>query len=252
MRSNGTLRLALPPGHVDAYCLVCRTDVAIPEGTLKCPNGEHDVEPTSLAHMPKPATAAASVIAIAPELQAAMDDGLLGQQSAPRPLAVAAPKAEKAPPEPVVLPDSAFGWYADTMRLRGDLLDEEIQLTERLKRVRSTRKRLDVVLGLFVAPQTEETAPDPALPIAVEVVTDPAPPSVEAPRWAIRTVARDEGMARIKGATKRWATDFDACTNCGTTDRNHGGKGRCTACYAYWKATGQERPLSLDSKEHTS
>jgi hypothetical protein len=56
---QGSVRIA---GHVNAHCLVCRRDVFIPEGSLKCPYGDHDVEPTSLARMPPTANGAQEAV----------------------------------------------------------------------------------------------------------------------------------------------------------------------------------------------
>jgi hypothetical protein len=30
---------------------------------------------------------------------------------------------------------------------------------------------------------------------------------------------------------KHWAKEYDSCTICGTTEKRHKGKGKCTACY---------------------
>jgi hypothetical protein len=164
------LRLALPPGHVDAHCLVCRVDVAIPEGTLRCPHGDHDVEPTSLPRMPKPEPPARTV----PEVVA-----VGGRRDAPP------EPAARGSVEPIELPpsDGALAWYADTRRLRDDLLDEEVALAERLKRVRGMRKRLDLVAAMFVAPvePAVESGQPPALPAAE---TPPEPPAAREPQPA--------------------------------------------------------------------
>lgn len=45
---------------------------------------------------------------------------------------------------------------------------------------------------------------------------------------------------------KRWARDFDACTNCGRTDSKHQGKGECARCTQYRRDHGTARPKSLD------
>lgn len=44
---------------------------------------------------------------------------------------------------------------------------------------------------------------------------------------------------------KRWARDFDACTNCGTTDSPHQGKGECARCTQYRRTHGHARPKSF-------
>lgn len=47
---------------------------------------------------------------------------------------------------------------------------------------------------------------------------------------------------------KRWARDFDACTNCEKTDSPHQGKGECARCGQYRRAHGHARPKSLDGR----
>ena len=37
---------------------------------------------------------------------------------------------------------------------------------------------------------------------------------------------------------KRWARDFAACIVCGTTERKHAARGRCTACDSKVRAAG--------------
>jgi hypothetical protein len=41
----------------------------------------------------------------------------------------------------------------------------------------------------------------------------------------------------------RWAIAFDACTDCGRSDRHHQGHGLCTACYMRIRYRGQKRAI---------
>lgn len=135
----GSVRAA---GHVNAHCPVCRRDVFVPEDTLKCPYGDHDVEPTSLPRMPKaevrPAPATAVPLALPSER-----------------------KAPAAEPERIVLPDwmdEATAWLAATERLAGKLTTEDAELTAELRQVRGLRKLLDAVLER-IEPTRQEGGP---------------------------------------------------------------------------------------------
>jgi len=43
--------------------------------------------------------------------------------------------------------------------------------------------------------------------------------------------------ARSEKLIGRWSRDYDACIECGTTDREHGSLGLCVNCYArhFWR-----------------
>lgn len=127
---RGQVRVA---GHVDAYCTVCKRDVVIPEDTLRCPYGEHDVEPTSLPSMPRPVQAATPA------------------PTAPAPDAAAPPPAT----ERLRLPDwidDATAWLALTGELAGQLPDEEAQIVRELRQVRSFRQLIRAVLERIETP----------------------------------------------------------------------------------------------------
>lgn len=228
MSSNGRIRLAIPPGYVDARCLVCPADVIIPDGTLRCPNGDHDVEPTSLPRMPRPASGNGATPLPAELMPAPTALTLQGERKPlPAPAEVVVRQPEPAPKdvEPVVLPDTAVDWHADTVALHAQLVADEARLVEQLRRTRQTRKLLDAVLDRVMAP---ELPPSPVVEeIVPELVAEPLAPG-----------------------EKPWSTFARRCVNpaCGTTERPHGAKGRCQRCYMYWRAHGTDRPADLPQR----
>jgi hypothetical protein len=205
MTANGRVKLAIPPGHVDAFCAVEKRDVVIPEGTLGCPNGDHDVEVTSLPRMPEP--------------------------DLPRPVPVAALSGERAAAvDPVALPSireaTSFGRAASDLvaaleREERQALADFEAARERVLAARRSLKVLRAALGLVRLPERSALS---------KKTTAPAP---------------TEG-------SRAWSKHHPACINCGTTSRKHAVQGRCTACHAYWRDKGGERPASLDSKEQPS
>jgi hypothetical protein len=156
MHNNGKsgLRLAIPPGHVDARCLVCPADVVIPEGTLKCPNGDHDVEPTSLPRMPVLSRSLAEV------------DGTGGTSPAGKVSPLAAEPMTAAEParpavERIVLPEwmkEAQTWLVATERFATALAAEDANLTAEVRQVRGVRKLLDAVLDRVKPADPEATS----------------------------------------------------------------------------------------------
>lgn len=124
-------RLVASPGHVIAFCAVDARDVVIPEGTLKCPHGDHDVEPTSLPRMPKsnPAVTAEPVPA---------------EQKPSSPAPGPAPATDR-----VVVPDwlkEGKAWVTATERFAEALAAEDANLTADVRQVRTVRKLVDAVL----------------------------------------------------------------------------------------------------------
>lgn len=144
MNNNGTIRLAIPPGQVQAHCLTCKTDVVIPEGTLRCSHGDHDVEPTSLPRFPMQARSLAEVDAT---------------RAPSQPVVTAGDGAIQAIPLPPI--KEALSWHGATQTLRDQLAAEETQLQERLRQVRQTRRLLDQVLERVSAPENRAAATRP-------------------------------------------------------------------------------------------
>lgn len=183
---NGTVRLAIPPGHVDARCLVCPADVVIPAGTLRCPHGDHDVEVTSLPRMPMLARSLAEVDASSSRMPAA--------------------PAEAAPVQVIPLPaiKEALSWHGSTRTLRDQLAAEETQLQERLRQVRQTRKLLDQVLERVQAPESRAT-------------TSRAGSKLWAPVLGL-------SCCRICGSTTRKHGSHGRCGSCANYFRKNGGE----------------------------
>lgn len=226
MTKNGHIRLAIPPGHVEARCLVCPADVIIPEGTLKCPNGDHDVEPTSLPRMPKMTRSLAEVdsFAVTPLPTDLVPAPVVAMATPVKP-AVPPPVAAAPEPERIELPSDMLDWYADTSSRRDRAASKEAELVAELKRVRQARKLLDGLLARIVEPTSGP-------PIVVTLDGPPAP----APTLAIEPLAPGQ---------RPWSTLAPRCINCGTTERSHGAKGRCTRCTSYWSAHAVERPANM-------
>lgn len=55
--------------------------------------------------------------------------------------------------------------------------------------------------------------------------------SDDSPGNLIITESRHDHLTRYHGANGRWSKDYDACTECGRSDRPYAGHGVCLACY---------------------
>lgn len=124
--------------------------------------------------------------------------------------------------------EEADRWYADVLRLRDALAEEETALLANLARVRATLGRMHRVAAIFDGP---EAAKAPAPPLGADAVVRP------------------EGRRRSPNALPegKWSRHHDACVACGRTDRQHKSKGRCSAC----DATARQQ-TSRATKEQTS
>lgn len=140
MTTNGPMRMA---GHVSARCLRCQRDVFVPEGTLRCPYGDHDVERTSLPRMPKPVPR-------------------VGPPETPAPPPDRAPVVPESRPsvERIALPhwmDEGRIWLTATKRFAKALATEDADLTAEVRQVRGLRKLLDAVLDKIEPPDSGAT-----------------------------------------------------------------------------------------------
>lgn len=158
---SAPIRLPIPDGQVDAFCGVCKRDVVIPEDTLRCPNGEHDVEPSSLPRVPKQTASVAPTTVTLPGIK------------------------------------QATAWGQATEDLLAALEEEEASA---LRDFESARERVKVA------------------------------------RRAANALRQMRDVVRVGGGSapdgKRWAKKFDRCVDCGTTERKHLSRGRCTRCYS--------------------
>lgn len=269
-RTNGTVYAVPGPGQVDAFCTFCTRDVVIAEGTMACPHCGQDVNPLSLPTVPDATRAA--VVAL-PSVQMA--------PVAPKPVEAPArltqpPSAPKSPPRPVTLPNlpGVLEWFGRAASVDELLAEHERSLTARIGRIRAeidnvkrTRYLLAQLDERIEVPELDDQAPAVVTEIAVETLAIEAPapqarvaepePSSLAPRSAaIATVPIGEVAARVNGhetGPKRWAREWDACRNCGTSDRTtpgtrHNSFGRCASCDSYWREHKklEERPVSRD------
>ena len=160
------------PDLVDAFCTACKREVLVGP-TLACPDCGQEVEPTSLAVMPKRVQVEqpkpAQRAAVLPRMKASVQlDGALDA------VIVALEDEERAA-------QTAYEAAKERYRTARQALADARQLRGLVK-----------VAGEPVASASRATA------------------------------APAEG--------KRWARQFDACVTCGTTERKHASKGRCTRC----------------------
>lgn len=139
--SNGPMRMA---GHVSAYCARCRRDVVVPENTMRCPYGNHDVEGTSLPRTVKvepPDAVAASPEAVTVPVESPPAPAPAAEQPAPKP---ASPATDR-----VTLPDwmkEGKAWLAATEKFAAALAAEDKSLSADVRQIRGVRKLLDAVL----------------------------------------------------------------------------------------------------------
>lgn len=248
-----SLKLAIPEGHVNGHCLTCKRDVFVREGTLACPNGPHEIEPTSLARLPDDHRGEAVFARMAAE----PTPPIVSVVERPSLRSAQIAKAEPQPVERIELPAALLDWYRITCDERDSLTADETYLAEQLRRVRQARKLLDGLLARIVEPEggtdaAPDTLPEPVPEPTVEVtpvlvVPEPEPIAVSAPMMNGHVEMTPEPAAP---SAKRWALEHDRCINpaCGTTERKHAANGRCSRCHAYWFNHDTERPADLPDR----
>jgi hypothetical protein len=52
--------------------------------------------------------------------------------------------------------------------------------------------------------------------------------------WNLMVLTRSEHRI-LHNTIDRWARDYDACVDCGTTECEHAARGLCNRCYNRWR-----------------
>lgn len=123
----------------------------------------------------------------------------------------------------VKIPDSSDFrlWKKVTDRLRARL---QKQVADLEKRAADKRQQADEMV--------QQTEP---LRAAIAFLDELLPPKPEKPRTApVAETPSPPSQPSNGTVAKRWSLTFDACKQCGTTQKRHMAHGLCSACYFHF------------------
>lgn len=213
------MRGELPPGTVDGYCTICAGDTIVSAPDYACPACGNPVHPDSLPR----------------DARLAMMRGQTGAQAAesddePTPAPVEPIRAIAARTEPPAVKTVTLPATKETM---------------------AWDRATDAMVAAADAAEARTLAAYETAKAEYKAARDYAA-RVRQMRQLVQVAPVDSVTAAPEPSTngKRWARNYDACVNCGTTRIKHGSKGRCGTCATHLNRHGVERPTTTEAQTH--